>query len=292
MRRTALTVVALATVALHSAHASEDRTQDVAQSADEKKQCVTDYVAGQRSRNARDFVTAKKHFLACAQVQCHANIRKDCATWLSEVGQDSSSIVIAAQYKGIDVTAVRVYLDENLLTDGLDGRALEVNPGKHTLRFESDTYEKSEQVVLIREGERNRGVAVSLRKIGEGSSDSNKSYATYRKDVPVLSYILGGVGVAGVGMFAGFGLKGMNGKSELDRLACKPNCDATKTASIKRDFVVADVGLAIGIASLGTAAILLFTRGYEQRLQVGSTKMRLDLSPIAGGGAATVSGQF
>ena len=117
--------------------------------------------------------------------------------------------------------------------------------------------------------------------------------ALRRKDVPVLSYILGGVSIASFGVFTGFGLKGMSAKGDLDKLACKPNCDPAKTTAIKRDFVVADVGLAIGVASLATAAVLLFTRGYETTPEASSSaKVRIDVAPTVGGGTATLSGSF
>lgn len=293
MRRTAITFVALAAVMLHAVSSRASEGPEPQLSAEGKKQCVDDYVAGQRTRNARNFVAARKHFLACGQTQCHVNVRKDCTVWLSELAQAAPSVVIVAQHKGIDVTSVRLYLDGDLLVDGLDGRAIEVNPGKHTLRFESDGYETSEQALLIREGERNRSVVVSLRKPGESFGGGKAEGVRSRRDVPALSYILGGVGLAGVGLFAGFGLKGMAGKSDLDKLGCKPNCDSSKTASIKRDFVIGDVSLAIGIASLTTAAVLLFTRGYEEpKASNVGTKVRVDFAPVTGGGAAVVSGNF
>jgi hypothetical protein len=254
---------------------------------------VSDYETGQRVRNARDFVTARKHFLACAQLRCPAIVRKDCAQWLSEASQAAPTVVVAAQHRGADVSGVRVYVDGNLLTDGLDGRALEVNPGKHTFRFEADGFETSEQVVLVREGEHNRRVSVSVLRPGETPNDPEPQRRS--KGLPVLSFVLGGVGLGGVGLFAGFGVKGLNGKSELDKLACKPNCDPTKTSVIKRDFLIADVGLAVGIVSLGAAAILLFTRGYEDRGASKSptaSKVRVDVAPVQGGGAVWLSGRF
>jgi hypothetical protein len=61
---------------------------------------------------------------------------------------------------------------------------------------------------------------------------------------------LGGVG------FAYFGLTARRGERGLS--ACSPTCSADAVADVRRDYVLANAGLAVGITGLvGTALVLL-----------------------------------
>lgn len=77
--------------------------------------------------------------------------------------------------------------------------------------------------------------------------------------VPVASWVLGGVGVVGLGVFGTFAILGKNRQAELER-TCLPSCAPGSVNAVKRKYLIADVGLAIGAVSLGGAGYFYFTR--------------------------------
>lgn len=74
---------------------------------------------------------------------------------------------------------------------------------------------------------------------------------------PLASWIAAGVGVVGLGVFAGFGIASANAASELD--ACRNPCPTSLEETAEtgaRNQVIADVGLGVGAAALTTAVVL------------------------------------
>ena len=75
------------------------------------------------------------------------------------------------------------------------------------------------------------------------------------KSIPTASWITGGVGVAGLAVFAIFGSSAKSKASDLD--ACSPRCPESErdvADAGKRDQMVANIGLAVGGVGLLSAA--------------------------------------
>src|SRR5205814_1618210 len=77
---------------------------------------------------------------------------------------------------------------------------------------------------------------------------------------PVLAYVLGGVGILGLGSFTYFGL---TSKGDLSNLkdTCAPYCAQNDLDSVKTRMLVADISLGVGIVALGVATYLFVTNG-------------------------------
>ncbi len=106
---------------------------------------------------------------------------------------------------------------------------------------------------------------------------------------PAGAYVLGGLGVAGFGVFTAFGLMGLSAKSELDARACKPACPGADVDDARKKFLVADVGLGVGVVSLALAAAVFLGRG---EVPVAEPQIALDVAPARGGGSVGLRGAF
>jgi hypothetical protein len=92
------------------------------------------------------------------------------------------------------------------------------------------------------------------------------------------------VGAVGLASFGFFAIKSHSAKSDLED--CKGRCAADEVDAVRRDQIIADVSLGIGVVALGIAAYLHFgTSGAETRSAPGSWS--LGVAPLPGGGRAT-----
>ncbi|WP_437738299.1 hypothetical protein [Sorangium sp. So ce1335] len=214
----------------------------------------------------------------------------DCGPWLAEVEQSLPSVVLAAKGPdGRERLDVRVLVDGRLLAATLDGKALPVDPGPRTFRFEPATGPAVAERVLIREGEKNRAITVTLgapaarapaapRPLASPLASAPApprsapaapplaSAATPRAEpaVPPLAWVAGGAGVAGLAVFAVAGALSLDAEADL-RATCAPRCAADDVRAIRVQHAAADIGLGVGVVALGAAAWLYLTRPAAAR---------------------------
>ncbi len=198
------------------------------------------------------------------------------------------SIVLGAKTPdGRDVVDARVLVDGNLVTQKLDGKPLEIDPGSHRIRFEPASGPGAEKTWLIRQREKGRLVSVTL---GSTKVDESGEPGT-RPARSVLPYVLGGVGVVGLGMFTYFGLHGRSIQHDLDDRGCKPSCPKDEADEMDRSYLIANISLGVGLVALGSAGYLYFRERSaaptttERRVTVGAGLHR-------GGAMTSVSGTF
>jgi hypothetical protein len=230
-------------------------------------------------------LSAREQLLVCAQPECPKLISRECTGWLSEVEDALSSVVFAVvDAQGRDVVDVRIYSDGSLLAHRAEGRAQPLDPGLHEFRFEADGYEPLHMTLPIRQSERNRIVRVQLasppeptRRLELRPSTPNPVQSGRR--VPLASYVLGSVALAGFGAFAYFAI---DGKHEYDeaKASCAPLCSERDVAAGRRAYVLADVGLGVGVAATAAAVVLFLTSG-DRSESAGDRRARLlpELSP-------------
>lgn len=272
-------------------------------SGDAKQRCPAAYEAGQKLRKEGKLVSAREQLLVCAQDACASFIRSDCALWLGEVEQSMPTVVLVAESTaGGDLVDVRVRLDGRALLEQLDGKPVAIDPGAHTIRFESPGFEPFEARVLIRDSEKSRRISAKLAPSRPvvapvptttaapvGVEPVGGDAGPARKPIPVAAWIAGGVGVLGLGLFTAFAVRGAGKESDLE--ACSPRCSPSRVDQVKNSYAVADVGLGIGLVSLGLAAVLVVARGYEPR-PAAARALRLDVGGAPAGGWLRVGGAF
>jgi hypothetical protein len=296
---TAVLVVASAPFA----HAPAEAQQPSAR--DKKRACVESYEQAQQLRNVGKLTESRERLLVCSSDECPTAVRGDCANWLAEVESNLPSVVIEARLPmGRETADVNVWVDGQVFARGLDGRALTVDPGVHTFRFESASAGKSEQQVIIRQGEKNRKIVVQF---GSGSpgpapaeitpstplpkTETPKASSGGSALYPVLPLVLVGVGVAGVGTFAGFALSGKQLERDL-RDKCAPSCSESQVNGVKQRYLYADVAMTVGVASLLGGALTYFLLKDDRPSSSSGARLQFDIGAAPGGGVAGLSGRF
>jgi hypothetical protein len=231
----------------------------------DKAACVDAAETGQTLRNEGRLISARDRLLICASPECPEVVSQDCTGWLGEVQRRLASVVVRARdSRGDPLSDVAVSLDGAMLTERAPTAAIELDPGDHVFRCERAGFEAAQQRVRLAEGERGREIVCELTSLTLPASTpveapppaerpSPSTTASVR--LPWTVWALGGLGVAGLGSFAVFGLWGRNDEDKASH-TCKPNCTPDVADAIRTKYVVADVSLAVGLVALGAAAII------------------------------------
>ena len=106
----------------------------------------------------------------------------------------------------------------------------------------------------------------------------------------VAPYILGGVGLVGIGTWGALTYWGRKDNEELS--ACAPSCSQASVDHVKNLYLAADVSLLVGAAALGTSIVLFITNPSSKEKSPSQASYRFDVRPAPSGGFATVSGVF
>ena len=273
-----VTIAATAAALLHPASAPAAEP--------DKAVCAEAYRSAQTQRKNGALERARASLLVCLSDRCPAVLQPDCTRWLTEVEAALPSVSFAARNReGEDVTSVRVSIDGKLLTSSLDGKAISLDPGSHTFRFEYGAEEPISQTIILREGEKARVVSVSWVKERPELTARAPSPVRTEGGAPASAWIFGGVGVASVATFGALAIHAVQRRSDLEQ-QCFGSCRQEDVDSIKTQLAIADVALGVGLVSLGISAVLFLSGGRSK-----STTIGIGPTPI-GGGAASLGGRF
>jgi hypothetical protein len=143
-----------------------------------KQQCVDVNEQAQGLRQRGSLRTARLMLALCVDPACPGPVRQDCADRMAELDRAMPTVAfeIAAR-DGYDVSHVSLRVDGELESSHLDGAAVAIDPGEHTLQFVAVEGPEHEETIVAREGEKDRRVRVLLestrvpqpqRVIGEG----------------------------------------------------------------------------------------------------------------------------
>jgi hypothetical protein len=161
--------------------------------------CLASSEKGQRARGAGRLREARESFLVCGNEGCPAIVRRDCNQWTSELTTALPTVVFGAKDKaGRDLFDVTVTMDGEVLIKKLDGKAVFVDPGPHTFRFETAGAPAVTEKALVKEGEKSRVLAVTF--------DSGESETAGGTGAPATT-----TGPNGVGSRGGAGDRGADG---------------------------------------------------------------------------------
>lgn len=256
--------------------------------ADDKGDCLSASEKAQQLKDDRKFLKAREQFLACARDVCPAVVKKDCDDQVADLDKRTPSVVIRAKDKaGQDLVAVKVTSDGAPLTEQLDGRAITLDPGVHTFRFEAAGNEPLEQKIVLAEGEHDRPVTAQFGKGEAVEAPAQK------KGAPVGAFVVAGVGLAGMGVGAAFWGLGLAQKSsDESATGCKNTggCSQSEIDSIHTKLVVGDVVFFTGTAAL-VGGIIWTIVHYASGDKEGSTApaAMLDVAPATYGRGAVAS---
>jgi hypothetical protein len=236
--------------------------------ADDKQECSAAYDQTQALRKTGKLSAARQQAVACMRDACAEFIRTDCVKWLGEIDASQPSVVFEVRdAAGGDTAAVRVSLDGKPWLQKIELRAVAIDPGEHTIRYEIDGAPAHEESVRIREGDKNRKLSFSFQASSAAPIDGAAPAAQPAPEEKrsVAPWVVGGVGVAGLivgGVFGGLTLAAkstVNGGCSSTTHTCSQ--DAHDAAGRGQTFgPVSTVGLVIGGAGVVTSIVLFATR--------------------------------
>lgn len=241
------------------------------QQAKDKLACVTSYEDAQRLRLANKLLAAREQLRVCRGDVCPGLVRNDCEKWLGEVAESLPSVVLSARDGGgRDLFDVKVTIDGAPLRAGLDGTAVDVDPGAHTIVFVRGSDTKEERV-LVRQGEHNRVVVVVLGRSPAAAPLPAPGPAPASTQPPpgdergpgtrrVVGLVVGAAGLVGLGVGGVLGLTSNGDARELhDTCGLTRSCTQDQLDAIIGRRTVAGVVAGIGGAALVTGIVLYLT---------------------------------
>jgi hypothetical protein len=222
--------------------------------ADSKSECVQAYESSQVLRREARLLEARKALQLCTREDCPGLVRNDCGNWLGEVERALPSVIVQATGDGQQLTDVTVTMDGDIVKNGLDGKAIDVDPGTHKFRYEASGFPPIETTVVVSEGEHYRPLIVAFRRPFVAPVPVRT-----QRPVPLAVWILGGASVLAAGSFAAWAIAGNQRKTELER-QCAPFCSSSDVDGVQHRYLAADISLGVGVVALGAASLLYVTR--------------------------------
>jgi len=257
------------------------------------KSCIEAYERVQTLREQGALGDARAAAIACSADTCPKVLAKECATWLDQIAQSQPTVVLGATAPdGKDLTNVRVSVDGKPLASELGARALAIDPGAHKLRFESDEHGAIHLDVVVREGEKNRRIVAAFMPKREATPTPVANVPSPSDEgLPLGFWIVGGLGVAGVGVGATFEALGLLQAGELE--ACKPSCDRGEVDAMSMKLLVGDIAVGAGTTALVGALIIALTDSDPGRdSEPDAEASTVSVAPAIGPGFLGVVGAF
>jgi hypothetical protein len=225
-----------------------------------KEECLDAYGKGQDAREAGQFSQAGKLFISCAQSACPALVQSDCARFADEIARLQPSVTfVARDSTQNDLPETSVFIDGAQVTSRLgDGKAHDIDPGKHEIRFVHAGKEVILNVV-VNQGEKGRGLvgvfpaSTSTTPAGPMPALTTTPAATTTTpapDAPVMKRGAGPLVLVGLGaaaMVAGGVMIGVG----LAKIPANCSLSTNQCAAPPKDPVFAQASNGVSTANLG-----------------------------------------
>ncbi|HEY8089588.1 MAG TPA: hypothetical protein VIF09_17130 [Polyangiaceae bacterium] len=251
----------------------------------------------------RKLSAARRFLQVCTREECPRAVRADCKSWGDELAAAQPTVVFVAREERADGTSVavqdvRVSVDGSVVASRLEGGSTGLDPGMHALVFERAGFDRVDQRIDLREGERDREVDVVFRAGGGRSGPSRDSARDESTppptepssgSTPALAYALGGGALVAIGLGVTMEALGLTDRTHLEN-TCGPSrsCDPSDVSTARNRVAVGDVALGVGALLLGGAVYVALTRQPASP----ATALRIRLGPTVGGVLAGVEGSL
>jgi hypothetical protein len=228
--------------------------------AEDTSACTKSYENAQILKKKREYISARRELVTCIH-ECPVVVQRECGQWLEALETVVPSVVIHAEAMGEDRTEVKVELDGKVIAEKIDGKGIDVDPGQHDFRFTLAGFPQVRKNLLVHEGEQLRVVRVVFEhpEASTGLGQKAPPATEKRRPVPPALYFVGAVAVAGGAGFAAFGLVGTSQRSRLER-DCSPRCTDSAVEGVRRNLLMADISLGVGVLAATTGVVLWLTR--------------------------------
>ena len=226
--------------------------------------CVKAAERAQALRAEGKLKDARAELATCSRAECPDVVRRDCSQWMREVVDATATVVFGARDPGgHDLIATRVAVDGKVLVTSLDGRGIALDPGSHVVRMEAPGHAPAEEVVLVREGEKDRPITFTLSLASArqtpARAETPAAAARPERPVPPSVYVAGALGVTALGVAAYFDISATSEALAL-KDSCANRCQESQVDPLRTDYRIAQVSAAVGVVAVAVAAILFLTR--------------------------------
>lgn len=276
--------VAASLLLAEAAHADEASASGDDTSAGSTEACVASFDASQALRRDGALMAAKKELLACAQSHCPDVVEQKCSAWLAEVEDAVPSIVLVLP-SGIAASDLTVSIDGEAQPAALRGRAVELDPGSHTVSYRYGDAAPREQTVVVAEGEKMKRVVLEIAE-----SEDEPAPAPLAEDGGISPLVWIGFGVAGAGAIVGAitGGLALAKASELEERCPAQRCALSEQPTHDSGNALAH-GSTASFAIAGAGAIVGIV-GIV--LSKGEDRQEATFAPLLGPGLVGLGGRF
>ena len=183
-----------------------------------KDECVDAHAKGQDARDGGKLSQAGKLFLLCADAACPELVRNDCARFADEVERLQPTVTFAARDGAQrDLVDTQVYVDGALVAPRLgDGKAYDIDPGPHAVRFVHAGQETIVEVV-VSQGEKGRALVGTF---ASAPAPSPAPAPLVRPAGPLFLVGLGAAAAVAGGVMLGVGLARVPSNCSLSTHEC------------------------------------------------------------------------
>lgn len=254
--------------------------------------CSSAYERTQTEKLAGHYVAASAAALECSQLQCNSAIVQECVRFYSALEQETPTLVFSARKaEGGELTDVRVEMDGKVVAEQITGRPFAADPGPHNFVFIHKKRGLLRLSETARVGDKARVLEVTFAD-PNAKPDAAKGDAVPEKKggVPVATWVLGGIGIVGLGAFTYFRVSGVSDYNRMNSdppEGCTPNCNPAEVDDVRKKFTYSYVSLGVGAAALvGAGAFFLANRSSS-----GNT-VQAGITPHGNGAMAAVKTTF
>lgn len=265
--------------------------------ADGVDACVESADQSQELRDNGKLVEAREKLLQCSASACPPAVAKQCAKWLVDVEQALPSIVVRVRDgAGKDVVDANVWIDEAPRASSVDGRAVVLNPGAHTILVRRQGSPDAEERIVVASGEKHRVVTIEVRADVVSPKEPPKEVSvppppprpsSGHFTFPWYSGVLFGVGVAGFVSVAVLVPLARSQANDL-RATCAPTCATSDVDAVQTKITIANVMLGVGIGGVALGVTSLVLANVLRK----SEPVAAWVMPIDGGVAAGAAGRL
>jgi hypothetical protein len=231
-------------------------------------QCAEAFEKAQLLSKQGKLTPALEQLLLCAQASCPAFLAKECTANYDRIKASLPTVtLIARRSEAEPLVDVKVSVDGKPLVTRIDGLSVPVDPGVHEFVFELEGEAPVTVKVLLAEGEKNKPVVAEFRPppppapvAAEPAPPPPRPAPAAEKPgfrVPAAAYVLGGIGIAGLGVGVAFRALGAEDYNTLAE-SCGHNCAQPDVDAAKRKYLISHVGLGVGAAALVATGVVLY----------------------------------
>jgi hypothetical protein len=167
--------------------------------------------------------------------------------------------------------------------------AVPVDPGEHRVQASAPQYQSWESTVTLAEGEERKVTVPVLLAVPKPVASVPKPIEQPKRQARTSAWLIGGVGVAALGVGTYFGVRAITKRSASDDYCRGALCDPQGVElndQAKAAATVSNIACGLGLVGIGVATWLLLRGETEPR--AGATTSSLRVAPVPGPRGAAI----